>query len=108
MDEIGCILAAKDRPVEYKPRIVVITRGPSPVLLVNGTEPASFIPVPGGVEVIDSVACGDALAGAFLAVYIQTGDVTQAVKTGIAASVEIAQVRGCNPPKKSIYPLVNR
>lgn len=104
MEEIACILATKNRPASWKPRIVVVTRGSDSVLLVKGSGKPSHYPVPAGIRVVDTVGCGDAMAGAFLAVYVLTGDVSKAVKTGILAAVEIVQVSGCNPTKKILYP----
>lgn len=104
MKEIARILAIKDRPANSKPRIVVVTRGPNPVLVAQGSDPVRAFPVP-RTKVVNGVGCGDALTGAFLAVYMLTGDVSEAAKTGISAAVEIAQVAGCKPTEKKLYPL---
>ena len=79
-----------------------MTRGPNPVLVSRGSAPVLSFPVP-RVKVVDGVGCGDALAGAFLATYLLTGDVCQAAKTGISAAVEIAQVTGCRPTGKNFF-----
>lgn len=102
--DIARILATKDRPASTHPRIVVVTRGPNPVLVAQGSDPVRSFLVP-RTKVVNAVGCGDALTGAFLAVYLLTGDVSEAAKTGISAAVEIAQVTGCKPTAKKLYPL---
>lgn len=104
MNDIARILAIKDRPSTSKPRIVIVTRGPDPVLVAQGSDLVRSFPVP-RTKVVNAVGCGDALTGAFLAVYVLTGDVSAAAKTGISAAVEIAQVTGCKRTEKKLYPL---
>lgn len=104
MEDIARILAIKDRPSTSKPRIVVITRGPNPVLVAQGNDVVLSFSVP-RTKVVNAVGCGDALTGAFLAVYVLTGDVSAAARTGISAAVEIAQVTGCKPTEKKLYSL---
>lgn len=108
MDEIAHVLATRDRPETSEPRIVLVTRGPNPVIVAKGNDTPLSFPIPSGVEVKDSVGCGDAFAGAFLSIYVFTGDVSEAVRTGILAAGEIAQVSGCTPPKKILYPLADQ
>lgn len=76
----------------------MVTRGPDPVIVVEGHNPPRLFPVPRDVVVLDSVGCGDALAGAFLAIYVLTKDIHRSIEAGIRAAVEIAKVPGCNPP----------
>lgn len=80
------------------PRILVVTRGPKPVILVDGSSNQKEFDIPKGVPVVDSVGCGDAMSGAFLASYALNKDADSAVKAGIRAATEILQVAGCDPP----------
>ncbi|CAL1266072.1 unnamed protein product [Larinioides sclopetarius] len=79
------------------PRILIVTRGSDSVLVDDGSEHLHVFDVPQDVPVVDSVGCGDALAGAFLASYVVSRDINLSVKAGIQAAVKIAQVHGCNP-----------
>lgn len=80
------------------PRILVVTRGPKPVILVDGLNIQKEFDVPKGIPVVDSVGCGDAMSGAFLASYALNKDADSAVRSGIRAATEILQVAGCDPP----------
>ncbi|GFY65747.1 hypothetical protein TNIN_351721, partial [Trichonephila inaurata madagascariensis] len=85
------------RPASLPSRILIITRGSNSVIVDNGSDDLGYYEVPRDVHVVDSVGCGDALAGAFLATYITTRDLDSSVRAGIQAAVQILQVHGCDP-----------
>ena len=91
-------------------RTVVVSRGPEPLVLAKaGCDSPLFFPVPTlDTPLLDSVGCGDALAGAFLALFIRTGDPEKAAQAGIVAAVEIARSPGCDPPTKTLEELFER
>ena len=88
-------------------RTVVVSRGPEPLLLAKaGCDSPLLFPVPAlDTPLLDSVGCGDALAGAFLALFIRTGNPEKAVQAGIVAAAEIARSPGCDPPIKTMEEL---
>lgn len=95
----NCVRAiAKLRSSNSGCRTVVVTRGAEPVILLEENHPLRHFCVPQNVDVVDSVGCGDALAGALLATYVLTGDLGLAVQSGIQAAVKIVQSPGCDPP----------
>ncbi|GFX24220.1 adenosine kinase [Trichonephila clavipes] len=85
------------RPATLPSRVLIITRGSNSVIVDNGSDDLGYYEVPRDVHVVDSVGCGDTLAGAFLAAYITTRDLDSSVRAGIQAAVQILQVHGCDP-----------
>ncbi|XP_055941750.1 uncharacterized protein LOC129971539 [Argiope bruennichi] len=81
-------------------RIFVVTRGSKPLLVVQGGGGHQLFTIKPVENVVDSVGCGDALAGAFLANYIRTHNVESAIEEGIEAARQILQVTGCELPRK--------
>ncbi|GBM07729.1 Adenosine kinase [Araneus ventricosus] len=81
-------------------RIFVVTCGSRPLLMVQGGGDHQLFKIKPVENVVDSVGCGDALAGAFLASYILTHDVESAMEEGIEAARQILQVTGCEPPHR--------
>ncbi|GFS82777.1 adenosine kinase 2 [Nephila pilipes] len=78
--------------------IFIVTRGSKPLIAVQGSNDYQVFDIQPVDNVVDSVGCGDALSGAFLAEYIQSRDVVSAVHAGIEAARRIIQVPGCDPP----------
>lgn len=79
-----------------KERVVIITQGTLPVVLVengNITEfPVAALPKE---AIIDTNGAGDAFAGGFLSQYIQGKSLEVCIKCGIWAATEIIQRSGC-------------
>ncbi|HZT19891.1 MAG TPA: PfkB family carbohydrate kinase, partial [Dongiaceae bacterium] len=74
--------------------IVVLTLGEQGVLLVLPGRDAP-VHVPGlPARVVDTTGAGDAFAGAFLAVWLNGGDVVEAARYGNAAGALIVSVEG--------------
>ncbi|GBM07727.1 Adenosine kinase [Araneus ventricosus] len=97
VEEAIRVIRKLPRSATLPPRILIVTRGSDPVFVDDGSDDLRVFQVPKEVPVVDSVGCGDALAGAFLASYVVSRDLDSAVRAGIQAAVKIAQVHGCNP-----------
>ncbi|KAG8197231.1 hypothetical protein JTE90_011383 [Oedothorax gibbosus] len=78
-------------------RFLIVTRGSKPVILVDESNELKEFDVPNDLPVVDSVGCGDAMSGAFLATYVLDRNVEAAVRAGIQAATHILQVPGCDP-----------
>lgn len=87
-------------PVTNRPRIVIITQGYDAVIVDDGYGDLKKFPVPKCSRIVDGLGCGDALAGAFLATYMSTQDVIQAVLSGIQMAAKVLQVSGFQRPKE--------
>ncbi|GFS82778.1 adenosine kinase 1 [Nephila pilipes] len=96
VEEAVKLVSKLQRPATLPSRILIITRGSDPVVVDDGSDHLLFFEVPEDVPVVDSVGCGDALAGAFLATYIRTRDIDSSVRAGIDSAVQILQVHGCD------------
>ncbi|XP_071035014.1 adenosine kinase isoform X3 [Parasteatoda tepidariorum] len=85
------------------PKTTIITRGSEPVIVDNGSAHFRTFSVDNSITMVDGVGCGDAVAGACLAVYGLTKNLDLSVETGIKAASEIAQVKGCTLPSFKIF-----
>jgi sugar/nucleoside kinase (ribokinase family) len=74
---------------------VVIKRGKAGLVLVTGTERSEHAAVP--VDVVDASGCGDALAAAFMATWLRSGDPTAAATAGLASAARCAARRSALP-----------
>ncbi|KAF8764532.1 adenosine kinase-like isoform X2 [Argiope bruennichi] len=97
VEEAIRVIKQLPRSRTLQPRIIIVTRGSEPVFVDDGNDNLRVFDVPKDVPVVDSVGCGDALAGAFLASYVVNRGIDSSVKVGIDAAAKIAQVHGCNP-----------
>ncbi|GFX24223.1 adenosine kinase [Trichonephila clavipes] len=79
-------------------RLFIVTRGSKPLIAVQGSDEYQVFDIRPVDNVVDSVGCGDALSGAFLAEYVQSQDLVSAIHAGIEAARQIIQVPGCDPP----------
>lgn len=81
---------------EARSRIVVITQGIHPVILVKDGEiteyPVQELPKE---KIVDTNGAGDAFAGGFMSQYIQGKDLGSCVKCGNWAASQIIQRSGC-------------
>lgn len=92
-----------------KDRIVVVSRGPEPLVFARGQDTLQHFPVPHqDTSVLDSVGCGDALSGVFMARLALTGDPEQALREGITTATEIARTSGRGPPTGTLEELLRR
>ncbi|XP_015172277.1 PREDICTED: adenosine kinase 1 isoform X1 [Polistes dominula] len=94
--EIALKISHMEKVNKKRNRIVVITQGSGPVILVKDNEVIEF-PVTKIPEenVIDTNGAGDAFVGGFLAQLIQGKDIEICIKCGIWAATQIIQTSGC-------------
>ncbi|CAB03230.1 Adenosine kinase [Caenorhabditis elegans] len=87
-----------------KPRLVVFTQGPEPVIVVEGDKvtefPVTRLPKE---EIVDTNGAGDAFVGGFLSQFIQGKGVEASVTCGSYAAQEIIKKHGCTVPSVCKY-----
>jgi len=100
IEEIA-LLIAKLPKVSGKPRLVIITQGTDPVLVVKDGQlsrfPVERIP---DDQIVDTNAAGDCFTGGFLAQYIQDKSIETCVRCGVYAAQEVIRHSGCTFPEK--------
>merc|ERR1712238_335171 len=80
-------------------RLVVITQGADPVIVVQNDEVAKLA----ADKIVDTNGAGDAFVGGFLAQLALGKSVKDCVKVGIWAATEIIQQSGCTCPTDKKY-----
>ncbi|XP_043674934.1 adenosine kinase 2 [Vespula pensylvanica] len=104
--EIALKISRMEKINERRNRIVIITQGSGPILLVKdnvATEyPTTRIPEE---NVVDTNGAGDAFVGGFLAQLIQGKDIEICIKCGIWAATQIVQTSGCTYDGKPDFKL---
>ncbi|KAF7279891.1 adenosine kinase-like [Rhynchophorus ferrugineus] len=96
MKEIALKLSQLPKQNEKRTRIVVLTQGVDPVILVKDGVITEFqIQEVPPDQLIDTNGAGDAFAGGFLSQYIQGKELETCVKCGIWAARQIVQNSGC-------------
>jgi fructokinase len=101
---------AAERLREGSQAVVLVTRGADPVLVVGTAGRAFEVEVP-AITVVDTVGCGDAFGGGFLAWWSEHGLGRDAladpatVRDAVAFAVEVAAITGqragADPPRRS-------
>lgn len=96
MKEIGKKMLALPKQNSNRPRIVVLTQGHLPVLLIQENSIEEY-PVERleSNEIVDTNGAGDAFVGGFLAQYIQKKPLGVCIRSGIWAARQIIQRSGC-------------
>ncbi|XP_037973204.2 adenosine kinase isoform X1 [Plutella xylostella] len=89
---------------EARPRVVVITQGCDPVVLIED-HAVKHIPVTklAREQIVDTNGAGDAFAGGFLAQMLLGKDYSTCVKCGIFAATHIIQHSGCTFDGESTF-----
>lgn len=97
LKEIALKIAQLPKQNENKQRIVVITQGFLPVLVVNEGKLLEF-PVEKleADQITDTNGAGDAFVGGFLAQFIQKKPIESCINCGIWAARQIIQRSGCS------------
>ncbi|XP_053680155.1 adenosine kinase [Anopheles nili] len=95
--EIGKKLVSLPKQNSQKQRIVIITQGSDPVLLIENEISVREFPVQKltTAEMVDTNGAGDAFVGGFLAQLLQGRVVDTCIECGIWAAREIIQRSGC-------------
>jgi adenosine kinase len=92
-----------------RPRLVVITQGCDPVIVVQATEAEPTVlefPINklSAEQIKDTNGAGDAFVGGFLAQYIKGKTISECVECGNWAACEVIQQQGCTFPKNKKFP----
>lgn len=96
MKEIGKKMVNLPKENPNRPRIVIITQGQNPVLLIQEDSIEEF-PVEKlkREEVVDTNGAGDAFVGGFLSQYVQKKPLSVCIRCGNWAARQIIQRSGC-------------
>jgi len=83
-----------------KSRLVVITQGADPVVVVSEGEVSEFPVKPlAASDIVDTNGAGDAFVGGFLAQYVQKKPLSVCVDCGVWAATHIIKRSGCTLPE---------
>ncbi|KAI8439125.1 hypothetical protein MSG28_012983 [Choristoneura fumiferana] len=96
LQAIAVKISALPKLNEKRQRVVVITQGCEPVILVEGGK-ITLIPVAvlSREEIVDTNGAGDAFAGGFLSQMVTGAPYTTCVKCGIYAATHVIKHSGC-------------
>jgi len=96
LQEIAKKIANLKKADPSRPRMVVITQGADPTLIVKGDSVSTFPVMPIKPEdILDTNGAGDAFVGGFLAGLVQGKSTEDCVKSGNWAANHIIQRSGC-------------
>jgi len=102
--EIAKAISKMTKLNEKRERVVIITQGSEPIVIVTGDEvkeiPVKKIPAE---NIIDTNGAGDAFVGGFLAQYAKGESLEKCVDCGIWSSALIIQRSGCTFPETMDY-----
>ncbi|XP_034236105.1 adenosine kinase-like isoform X2 [Thrips palmi] len=79
-------------------KVVVVTRGPKPVLCAYQSELRLSMPILKPRNIKDTTGAGDAFVAGFLKGLVECLDIRDCIALGCYASTEIIQQVGCRPP----------
>ncbi|XP_028173697.1 adenosine kinase [Ostrinia furnacalis] len=104
LQQVALRIAAMPKVNESRKRVVVITQGCDPVILVENGE-ISLIPVSvlAREQIVDTNGAGDAFTGGFLAQMVLGASYKTAVKCGIYSATHIIQHSGCTFSGQSCF-----
>uniref|UniRef100_A0A7E4UPR8 Adenosine kinase n=1 Tax=Panagrellus redivivus TaxID=6233 RepID=A0A7E4UPR8_PANRE len=103
--EVALKLSQIEKVNKSRPRQVVITQGPDPVVVASEGKIQEF-PVQQlkQEEIVDTNGAGDAFCGGFLSQYVQGKPLAEAVSVGCYAAREVISQQGCTfPPKCQLH-----
>lgn len=96
LKEIGLKISAMPKRNNVRGRIVIITQGSDPVLLIqNGTVTEHAVEKLPAEQIVDTNGAGDAFVGGFLAQLVQNQSYETCINCGIWAARQIIQRSGC-------------
>ncbi|XP_041982351.1 adenosine kinase [Aricia agestis] len=104
LQDIGLKIAAMPKLNSSRERVVVITQGKDPVILIQGTK-VSLIPVQelSREQIVDTNGAGDAFTGGFLSQMVLGKSYETCVKCGIYTASHIIQHSGCTFSGESVF-----
>jgi len=104
LTEIGKKIANLDKADKSRPRMVVITQGADPTIIVKGDQVSTYPVLPIQPEdILDTNGAGDAFVGGFLCGLVQGKSTEDCVKSGNWAANLIIQRSGCTFPEVCEY-----
>jgi adenosine kinase len=102
--EIAKKIAMLPKENGSRSRIVVITQGSAPVVLVHeGVVTEHPVLLLSKDQIVDTNGAGDAFVGGFLAMFVQDKCLRECIKCGVWAATQIIQRSGCTLPEKMEY-----
>ncbi|XP_023341038.1 adenosine kinase [Eurytemora carolleeae] len=97
--EIAKKIAMLPKENGSRSRIVIITQGKEPVVLVSEGQISEHpVEVLTSDQIIDTNGAGDAFVGGFLAMFVQKKPLSICIKCGVWAATQIIQRSGCTLP----------
>jgi len=97
--EIAKRIAMLPKENGSKSRLVVITQGSDPVVVVSEGEVTEYPVTPlAADQIVDTNGAGDAFVGGFLAQYVQKKPLSVCVSCGVWAATHIIKRSGCTLP----------
>ncbi|KAI6187044.1 Adenosine kinase [Aphelenchoides besseyi] len=104
VEDIGKRLAALDKVNKQRSRIVIVTQGPDPVIVIKDGK-ADQYPVPSidPSKILDTTGAGDAFCGGFFAQLIRDKPIADCIKCGNWAASVIIGNPGCTFPSDLKY-----
>lgn len=104
LTEIGKKIANLKKADPSRPRMVVITQGADPTIIIQGDSVNTYPVLPINAEdILDTNGAGDAFVGGFLAGLVQGKSTADCVKSGNWAANLIIQRSGCTFPEVCEY-----
>lgn len=100
--EIGLKLANIEKVNKTRPRMVIVTQGPDPIIVVTKGETQEFT-VPPVSNIEDTNGAGDAFCGGFLAELVRGSSLEKCITCASHAAAVIIQHQGCTFPEKCDY-----
>lgn len=99
IEEVAQAIAALPKVNTKRSRMVVITQGADPTIVVHNGEVQRFAvtPLP-AEEIVDLNGAGDAFVGGFLAMHVKGKDLATCVEAGHFAAATIIRTSGCVLP----------
>ena len=106
LSEIALKVAALPKVNQSRPRVVIITQGPGPVLLCNDGKVTEFPILPIQEEdILDTNGAGDAWIGGFLSQLVLGRSIEESIQGGHYAANVIIKRSGCTFPPQPNFKL---
>eukprot|EP01111_Echinosteliopsis_oligospora_P016454 TRINITY_DN684_c0_g1_i1.p1 TRINITY_DN684_c0_g1~~TRINITY_DN684_c0_g1_i1.p1 ORF type:complete len:338 (+),score=134.20 TRINITY_DN684_c0_g1_i1:94-1107(+) len=104
--EIAKNLAQYEKHNQKRSRVVVFTQGANPTIVFqDGVVSEHPVPPVPSEQIVDTNGAGDAFAGGFLALYVQSKPIEKCVQAGHYAASEIIRRPSCTYPPSPSFSL---
>jgi len=101
-EEIAVKIASWEKVNKSRERIVVITQGQDPAIVVQGGKVSNYPVIKiNEADICDSNGAGDAFVGGFLASLVRGGDLQACIKMGHQTANMVLKCPGCTVPSGS-------